>query len=69
MFLRMYELTGSNDDGLKLRAVKAAEFLLRIQLPSGDFTGSVFSTASKGKAGAISVDQRILISDSRIFIS
>ena len=50
MFLRMYELTGSTDDGLKSRAVTAGEFLLRMQLPSGDFSGSVFSTAKGGAA-------------------
>jgi hypothetical protein len=39
MFLRLYELTGETDTGLLDRATKAAEFLLRIQLPSGDFAG------------------------------
>lgn len=47
MFLRMFELTGGTDVDLMSRAVKAAEFLLRIQLPSGDFAGSVYGEDGK----------------------
>ena len=48
MFLRLYELTGSTETGLLSRAEKAAQFLLRMQLPGGDFAGSVYGTASRG---------------------
>ena len=47
MFLRLYELTGSTNTGLLARAEAAACFLLRIQLPSGDFAGSVYSSANQ----------------------
>lgn len=43
MFLRLYELTGSTNGGLLNRAVSAGNFLLRIQLPGGDFAGSVYN--------------------------
>lgn len=48
-FLRMYELTGSTDTALFARAEAAAGFLLRIQLPGGDFAGSVYSVPSAGR--------------------
>lgn len=48
MFLRLYELTGSTNVGLLKRAEAAARFLLRIQLPSGDFAGSVYSAEKNG---------------------
>ena len=48
MFLRLYELTGSKNTRLFARAEAAARFLLRIQLPSGDFAGSVYSSANQG---------------------
>ena len=41
MFLRLYEMTGV--DGLLGRAEAAGNFLLRMQLPNGDFAGSVYS--------------------------
>lgn len=48
MFLRIYELTNKRYATLFDRALRAGEFLLRIQLPSGDFAGSVYTTASAG---------------------
>ena len=48
-FAWIYELTGSTHKVLLARAEMAARFLLRIQLPSGDFAGSVYSD---GKANS-----------------
>jgi hypothetical protein len=42
MFLRMYELSGSNDTALLRRATLAAEFLLRVQQSDGDFPASIY---------------------------
>ena len=55
-FLRMWELTGAEDgDVLFARATLAADFLLRLQLPSGDFAGSVFSVPQDGSTAAVVV--------------